>query len=176
MKENQQIAEAHKQVNTISKQFRRGLITDDERYERVIGVWNDAKDQIQQKLIESFNADNPIFMMSDSGARGNISNFTQLAGMRGLMAAPNGKIMELPILSNFREGLSVLEMFISTHGVVKDDRYGAKTANSGYWLGVWLMWLKMLSFVKRIVGLTVGCGFTQSWKVTKSSNRCMTGS
>ena len=127
------IAEAHKQVNTISKQFRRGLITDDERYERVIGVWNDAKDQIQQKLIESFNADNPIFMMSDSGARGNISNFTQLAGMRGLMAAPNGKIMELPILSNFREGLSVLEMFISTHGARKGMTDTAlKTANSGY--------------------------------------------
>ena len=69
-------------------------------------------------------ARNPIFMMSDSGARGNISNFTQLVGMRGLMAAPNGRIMELPIISNFREGLSVLEMFISTHGLVKDDRYG----------------------------------------------------
>ena len=104
---------AHKQVETITKQFRRGLITDDERYERVIGVWNGAKDEIQQKLIESMEARNPIFMMSDSGARGNISNFTQLAGMRGLMAAPNGRIMELPIISNFREGLSVLEMFIS---------------------------------------------------------------
>ncbi|MDY2513415.1 DNA-directed RNA polymerase subunit beta', partial [Weissella confusa] len=79
------------------------------------------------------NADNPIFMMSDSGARGNISNFTQLAGMRGLMAAPNGKIMELPILSNFREGLSVLEMFISTHGARKGMTDTAlKTANSGY--------------------------------------------
>jgi len=117
----------------ITKQFRRGLITDDERYERVIGVWNGAKDEIQQKLIESMEARNPIFMMSDSGARGNISNFTQLAGMRGLMAAPNGKIMELPILSNFREGLSVLEMFISTHGARKGMTDTAlKTANSGY--------------------------------------------
>lgn len=67
---------------------------------------------------------NPINMMSDSGARGNISNFTQLAGMRGLMASPSGKIMELPILSNFREGLSVLEMFISSHGTEGDDRHG----------------------------------------------------
>ncbi|MCT3031103.1 DNA-directed RNA polymerase subunit beta' [Pediococcus parvulus] len=127
------VAAAHKQVATVTKQFRRGLITDDERYERVVGIWNDAKDDIQQKLMESFDPQNPIYMMSDSGARGNISNFTQLAGMRGLMAAPNGKIMELPILSNFREGLSVLEMFISTHGARKGMTDTAlKTANSGY--------------------------------------------
>ncbi|WP_329503873.1 DNA-directed RNA polymerase subunit beta' [Pediococcus pentosaceus] len=127
------IAAAHKQVATVTKQFRRGLITDDERYERVIGIWNDTKDDIQQRLMETFDPQNPIFMMSDSGARGNISNFTQLAGMRGLMAAPNGKIMELPILSNFREGLSVLEMFISTHGARKGMTDTAlKTANSGY--------------------------------------------
>ena len=127
------VAAAHKQVATVTKQFRRGLITDDERYERVVGIWNDAKDDIQQKLMVSFDPQNPIYMMSDSGARGNISNFTQLAGMRGLMAAPNGKIMELPILSNFREGLSVLEMFISTHGARKGMTDTAlKTANSGY--------------------------------------------
>ncbi|GAW99275.1 DNA-directed RNA polymerase subunit beta' [Secundilactobacillus mixtipabuli] len=124
---------AHKQVATITKQFRRGLITDHERYERVIGVWNDAKDTLQDKLIHNFDPQNPIYMMSDSGARGNISNFTQLAGMRGLMAAPNGEIMELPITANFREGLSVLEMFISTHGARKGMTDTAlKTANSGY--------------------------------------------
>jgi len=127
------IEDAHKQVATITKQFRRGLITDHERYERVIGVWNDAKDTLQDKLIHNFDPQNPIFMMSDSGARGNISNFTQLAGMRGLMAAPNGEIMELPITANFREGLSVLEMFISTHGARKGMTDTAlKTANSGY--------------------------------------------
>jgi DNA-directed RNA polymerase subunit beta' len=127
------IENAHKQVETITKQFRRGLITDEERYERVIGVWNAAKDAIQLKLMESLDAKNPIFMMSDSGARGNISNFTQLAGMRGLMAAPSGKIMELPIISNFREGLTVLEMFISTHGARKGMTDTAlKTADSGY--------------------------------------------
>ncbi|UDP41268.1 DNA-directed RNA polymerase subunit beta' [Enterococcus faecium UC7251] len=134
LNEKQEIIEnAHKQVETITKQFRRGLITDDERYERVIAVWNAAKDSIQQKLMEGLEAKNPIFMMSDSGARGNISNFTQLAGMRGLMAAPNGRIMELPIISNFREGLSVLEMFISTHGARKGMTDTAlKTADSGY--------------------------------------------
>ena len=127
------IEAAHKQVDVITKQFRRGLITDDERYERVIDVWNGAKDDIQLKLMESLSAENPIFMMSDSGARGNISNFTQLAGMRGLMAAPSGKIMELPIISNFREGLTVLEMFISTHGARKGMTDTAlKTADSGY--------------------------------------------
>ena len=125
--------EAHKQVDNVTKQFRRGLITDEERYERVIGIWNSAKDRIQIKLMESLDAKNPIFMMSDSGARGNISNFTQLAGMRGLMAAPNGQIMELPITSNFREGLTVLEMFISTHGARKGMTDTAlKTADSGY--------------------------------------------
>ena len=119
------LEEAHKQVDNISKLFRRGLITDDERYERVIETWNKAKDDIQKALIRTLGSRNPIFMMSDSGARGNISNFTQLAGMRGLMAAPNGKIMELPVTSNFREGLTVMEMFLSTHGARKrDDRYG----------------------------------------------------
>ena len=127
------IENAHKQVALVTKQFRRGLITDDERYERVIGIWNDAKDEVQNKLIEHMDIHNPINMMSDSGARGNISNFTQLAGMRGLMAAPNGKIMELPVLSNFREGLSVLEMFLSSHGARKGMTDTAlKTANSGY--------------------------------------------
>jgi DNA-directed RNA polymerase subunit beta' len=124
---------AHDRVEKITKQFRRGLITDDERYSAVIAVWNDAKDKIQQNLLDTMDAKNPIFMMSDSGARGNISNFTQLAGMRGLMAAPNGRIMELPIISNFREGLSVLEMFLSTHGARKGMTDTAlKTADSGY--------------------------------------------
>ncbi|MFS6999468.1 DNA-directed RNA polymerase subunit beta' [Carnobacterium maltaromaticum] len=132
--EKQEVLEdAHNQVDNVTKQFRRGLITDEERYERVIAIWNKAKDTIQIKLMESLDAKNPIFMMSDSGARGNISNFTQLAGMRGLMAAPNGQIMELPITSNFREGLSVLEMFISTHGARKGMTDTAlKTADSGY--------------------------------------------
>ncbi|WP_167628849.1 DNA-directed RNA polymerase subunit beta' [Listeria valentina] len=127
------LEEAHDMVEKITKQFRRGLITDEERYERVIGVWNTAKDEIQEKLIDSLERLNPIFMMQDSGARGNISNFTQLAGMRGLMADPSGRIVELPITSNFREGLTVLEYFISTHGARKGLTDTAlKTADSGY--------------------------------------------
>ena len=127
------LSDAHNQVDEISKLFRRGLITDDERYERVIETWNAAKDEIQSALTKTLGTRNPIFMMSDSGARGNISNFTQLAGMRGLMAAPTGKIMELPVTSNFREGLTVMEMFLSTHGARKGMTDTAlKTADSGY--------------------------------------------
>ncbi len=124
---------AHERVAAITKQFRRGLLTDDERYTQVTQTWSDAQDKIKEMLIASFDSKNPIFMMSDSGARGNISNFVQLAGMRGLMAAPNGKVIELPVTANFREGLSVLEMFISTHGARKGMTDTAlKTANSGY--------------------------------------------
>ncbi|KRF64846.1 DNA-directed RNA polymerase subunit beta' [Bacillus sp. Soil768D1] len=127
------ITEAQTKVDNVLKQFRRGLITEDERYDRVISIWSAAKDTIQSKLMDSLDRRNPIFMMSDSGARGNASNFTQLAGMRGLMANPAGRIIELPIKSSFREGLTVLEYFISTHGARKGLADTAlKTADSGY--------------------------------------------
>ncbi len=132
--DKQQILDEHeKLVDRITKQFNRGLITEEERYNAVVEIWTDAKDQIQGELMQSLDKNNPIFMMSDSGARGNASNFTQLAGMRGLMAAPSGKIIELPITSSFREGLTVLEYFISTHGARKGLADTAlKTADSGY--------------------------------------------
>ena len=127
------IDEAQKKVDNVMKQFKRGLITEEERYDRVISIWSAAKDVIQGKLMDSLENTNPIFMMSDSGARGNASNFTQLAGMRGLMANPAGRIIELPIISSFREGLTVLEYFISTHGARKGLADTAlKTADSGY--------------------------------------------
>ncbi|RPF49978.1 DNA-directed RNA polymerase subunit beta' [Aquisalibacillus elongatus] len=129
----QYLDEAQGKIDKVMKQFRRGLITDEERYDRVIATWTEAKDQIQEKLMVSLDSLNPIFMMSDSGARGNASNFTQLAGMRGLMANPSGQIIELPIKSSFREGLTVLEYFISTHGARKGLADTAlKTADSGY--------------------------------------------
>ncbi|EOB0702677.1 DNA-directed RNA polymerase subunit beta' [Staphylococcus aureus] len=132
--DKQQILDEHeKLVDRITKQFNRGLITEEERYNAVVEIWTDAKDRIQGELMQSLDKTNPIFMMSDSGARGNASNFTQLAGMRGLMAAPSGKIIELPITSSFREGLTVLEYFISTHGARKGLADTAlKTADSGY--------------------------------------------
>ena len=127
------LEEAQDKVDKVLKQFRRGLITEEERYDRVISYWSAAKDVIQEKLMKSLDNLNPIFMMSDSGARGNASNFTQLAGMRGLMANPAGRIIELPIKSSFREGLTVLEYFISTHGARKGLADTAlKTADSGY--------------------------------------------
>ncbi|HGD1569945.1 TPA: DNA-directed RNA polymerase subunit beta' [Streptococcus agalactiae] len=124
---------AHHRVEDINKAFRRGLMTEEDRYVAVTTTWREAKEALEKRLIETQDPKNPIVMMMDSGARGNISNFSQLAGMRGLMAAPNGRIMELPILSNFREGLSVLEMFFSTHGARKGMTDTAlKTADSGY--------------------------------------------
>lgn len=132
--DKQDILDEHeKLVERVTKQYNRGLITEDERYNAVVEIWTDAKDQIQGELMQSLEKTNPIFMMSDSGARGNASNFTQLAGMRGLMAAPSGKIIELPITSSFCEGLTVLEYFISTHGARKGLADTAlKTADSGY--------------------------------------------
>lgn len=132
--DKQDILDEHeKLVERVTKQYNRGLITEDERYNAVVEIWTDAKDQIQGELMQSLEKTNPILMMSDSGARGNASNFTQLAGMRGLMAAPSGKIIELPITSSFREGLTVLEYFISTHGARKGLADTAlKTADSGY--------------------------------------------
>ncbi|MGD9678255.1 MAG: DNA-directed RNA polymerase subunit beta' [Vulcanibacillus sp.] len=127
------IHDAEEKVQGVIKQFRRGLITDDERYDRTITIWSRAKDDITEVLMNSLDRFNSIYMMANSGARGNVSQITQLAGMRGLMAAPSGRIIELPIKSNFREGLTVLEYFISTHGARKGLADTAlRTADSGY--------------------------------------------
>ncbi len=129
------IKESEKVVDTVNKQYARGLITNEERYNKVIEVWNNAKNEVQKELevYAKEDIDNPIFMMMNSKARGNISNFTQLAGMRGLMAKPDGTPVEIPVTSNFVEGLSVDEFFLSTHGARKGSADTAlKTADSGY--------------------------------------------
>ena len=129
------IVDSNKMVDTINKQYSRGLITNEERYNKVIEVWNNAKNEVQKELevYAKEDMDNPIFMMMNSKARGNISNFTQLAGMRGLMAKPDGTPVEIPVTSNFVEGLSVDEFFLSTHGARKGSADTAlKTADSGY--------------------------------------------
>ncbi len=124
---------AEELVNGVVNQYRRGLMTDEERYDRIITIWTKAKDDITDVLMTNLDKFNSIYMMANSGARGNVSQITQLAGMRGLMAAPSGKIIELPIKSNFREGLTVLEYFISTHGARKGLADTAlRTADSGY--------------------------------------------
>lgn len=132
-KKEEILSAADKQVEEIEAQFRRGLITEDERYQLVIGVWNQATDDVTAALMEILDRFNPVYMMANSGARGNIQQIRQLAGMRGLMADPSGKTLELPIKSNFREGLAVLEYFISTHGARKGLADTAlRTADSGY--------------------------------------------
>ena len=132
---NEKIEAAQEKVDKINKQYQRGLITEEERFNNVIQVWNDTKDDVEAELkgISSGDHKNPIFMMMNSGARGNAGNFTQLAGMRGLMAKPNGQPVEIPIKSNFIEGLNVSEFFLSTHGARKGSADTAlRTADSGY--------------------------------------------
>ncbi|GAA0137945.1 DNA-directed RNA polymerase subunit beta' [Paenibacillus sp. YSY-4.3] len=127
------LRESDEKVRVVTNQYRRGLITNEERYDRVIDIWSKSKDQITDVLMKSMDRFNSIMLMVDSKARGNKSQITQLGGMRGLMANPSGRIIELPIKSNFREGLTVLEYFLSTHGARKGLADTAlRTADSGY--------------------------------------------
>ena len=127
------LAEAEQMVDSIEEDFLFGLMTEDERHRQVVEIWNQATDKVTEALKESLPEDNPVYMMAVSGARGNFQQIRQLAGMRGLMADPSGKIIDLPIKANFREGLTVLEYFISTHGARKGLADTAlRTADSGY--------------------------------------------
>ena len=127
------LAAAEEKVDEVQSQFRRGLLTDDERYEKIIEIWTDTKDQMTRLIISSMGMPNPVYMMAASGARGNEQQIVQMAGMRGLMADPSGRTIELPVQSNFREGLSVIEYFTSTHGTRKGLADTAlRTAQSGY--------------------------------------------
>jgi DNA-directed RNA polymerase subunit beta' len=129
------IATHEKQAEKIETQYRKGIITDDERRQELIEVWTEASEQVKDEMEKSFESDelNPIWMMAHSGARGNIMQIRQIAGMRGLVANPRGEIIPRPIRSNFREGLTVLEYFISTHGARKGLADTAlRTADSGY--------------------------------------------
>ena len=121
-------------VDEWNELYKEGLITENERYQRITqSIWQDARDEITERLMKELSTTNNIYMMSDSGARGNRSNFTQLGAMRGLMSSPNGTIMEFPVTSSFKEGLTVLEYFISSHGARKGLADSAlKTADSGY--------------------------------------------
>lgn len=134
-----EIDRAHRQIEEVEKQYRKGIITDGERYNKIIDIWTQAGEQISNVMFRTLDHNegraemNPVFLMVDSGARGNRQQVKQLAGMRGLMAKPSGEIIEQPITANFREGLSVLEYFISTHGARKGLADTAlKTADSGY--------------------------------------------
>ncbi|MDE5888412.1 MAG: DNA-directed RNA polymerase subunit beta' [Bacilli bacterium] len=152
---NEKIEEAQTKVDKINKQYQRGLITEEERFNNVIQVWNDTKDDVEAELkgISGGDHKNPIFMMMNSGARGNAGNFTQLAGMRGLMAKPNGQPVEIPIKSNFIEGLNVSEFFLSTHGARKGSADTAlRTADSGY------MTRRLVDVAQDIIVKEADCG------------------
>jgi DNA-directed RNA polymerase subunit beta' len=132
-RKNEIIAKAEQDVEEVDLQFRRGLITDDERYLKTVEIWTRATDDVTRVTMASFDRFHPVLMMSQSGARGSTQQIRQLAGMRGLMADPTGRIIDLPIKANFSEGLTVLEYFISTHGARKGLADTAlRTADSGY--------------------------------------------
>jgi len=127
------ISQAEKNVDEIRKQYRRGALTEEERYNAVVKLWNETTDSVVAALQANFDRYNPIKMMSDSGARGSMTQMRQLAGMRGLMFATNGRTIEIPIKSNFREGLSILEYFMAAKGARKSlSDTALKTADSGY--------------------------------------------
>ena len=127
------LADADKKVSDIDNEFRRGFITDDERYTQTVEVWRDTTDEVTAKMLDGLDRKGSVWMITHSGARGNVTQVHQLAGMRGLMADPSGRIIDLPIRSNLREGMTVLEYFISSHGARKGLADTAlRTADSGY--------------------------------------------
>src|SRR4029078_6495374 len=144
-----------------NKHYQRGIITDQERYNKVLDAWTHARERITAEMMEALRNDvregqiylNPIFLMAESGARGGVEQIRQLAGMRGLMAKPSGKIIETPIKANFREGLTVLEYFSSTHGARKGLADTAlKTADSGY------LTRKLTDVTQNVVVTLIHCG------------------
>ena len=157
---------AEEKVEVIENQYSRGLITEKERYNRVIEVWSNAKEEVTRALMGNLDELNPIYMMAISGARGNESQITQLAGMRGLMADPTGRIIDLPIKANFREGLTVLEYFNSTHGARKGLADTAlKTADSGY------LTRRLVDVVQDVIVREEDCGTTQSISLSEYLDR-----
>jgi len=157
----EELDKAYAQLEEVDKFHRRGIITDKERYNKIIDLWTQAGDHIQQALFRQLEFNdgkknaNPLFMMVDSGARGNKQQIKQLGGMRGLMAKPSGEIIERPITANFREGLSVLEYFISTHGARKGlSDTALKTADSGY------MTRKLVDVSQDVIVFEQDCGTT----------------
>ena len=162
-----ELKNAYKQLDTVQKQYTKGIITDGERYNKVIDIWTAAGDKIASALYRTLEYNdgnevaNPLYMMVDSGARGNKQQIKQLSGMRGLMAKPSGEIIERPITSNFREGLSVLEYFVSTHGARKGLADTAlKTADSGY------LTRKLVDVSQDVIITEHDCGTTQGITVS----------
>ena len=170
------LATAEKEVKEIQEQYSSGLVTNGERYNKVVDIWSRTNDQVAKAMMEKLGTDevtdtkgnkvrqksfNSIFMMADSGARGSAAQIRQLAGMRGLMAKPDGSIIETPITANFREGLNVLQYFISTHGARKGLADTAlKTANSGY------LTRRLVDVAQDLVVTEIDCGTTNGLSIT----------
>lgn len=155
------LAEADQHIEVIRKQYKRGLITDQERYEAVVKVWEKATKDVSNAMKENFNESNPVFMMAQSGARGNMNQLRQIAGMRGLMASTTGKAVEIPIKSCFREGLDSLEYFISSHGARKGLADTAlRTADSGY------LTRRLVDVAQDIIVRDIDCGSKEGIEVT----------
>ncbi|MBR6531374.1 MAG: DNA-directed RNA polymerase subunit beta' [Clostridia bacterium] len=150
------LAEAEKQVEAITAKYRFGLLNDEERYEQVIKIWADASSQVTDAMLENLGEFNPIYMMADSGARGSTNQIRQLAAMRGLMADTQGRTVEIPIRANFREGLNVLEYFVSSHGARKGLTDTAlRTADSGY------LTRRLVDVAQDVIVREIDCGTTK---------------
>src|SRR5205809_61824 len=159
------LAAADASVSEIDRQFQRGLITEDERYEQVVDVWQKTTSAMSDEMMKSLRPDGPVTMMTASGARGNKGNIGQLGAMRGLMADPSGRIIDVPVRSNFREGMTVLEYFISTHGARKGLADTAlRTADSGY------LTRRLVDVAQDVITREEDCGTEEgSWIIRSES-------
>ncbi|OGO24231.1 MAG: DNA-directed RNA polymerase subunit beta' [Chloroflexi bacterium RBG_16_50_9] len=162
------LAEAEAKITTIENQYHRGLITEDERYNSVVGAWIETTDQITNTISSNLNRYGGIYMMATSGAKGNISQIRQMAGMRGLMTDPSGKIIEFPIKSSLREGHSVLEYFISTHGARKGLADTAlRTSDSGY------LTRRLIDVAQDVITSQEDCGTTDGLWISEPKEKVL---
>jgi DNA-directed RNA polymerase subunit beta' len=156
------LAQADEEADKIERQYRRGLVTDDERLRELELIWNGARDQLAKDVEDRLRGQNAVYMMADSGAKGNMNQISQMAGMRGLVLDPEGRIIDIPIRSNFREGLTVLEYFLSTHGARKGLADTAlRTADSGY------LTRRLVDVAQDVIIMSDDCGTDQGMWATR---------